>query len=87
MWKSLPADAQSLISRVFDTTAVKQREDAENLNSSLEGALKEKGLIFNSPERRQFRDNLSKAGFYDDWKKKYGSEAWSKLEKYAGTLS
>src|SRR4051812_16124160 len=87
MWKSLPADAQSLISRVFDTAVLKQREDAENLNNSLEAALKERGLVFNSPERGQFRDALSKAGFYDDWKKKYGSEAWSKLEKYAGTLS
>jgi hypothetical protein len=30
---------------------------------------------------------LSKAGFYDEWKTRYGPEAWTILERYAGTLS
>jgi TRAP-type transport system periplasmic protein len=57
------------------------------LNVELEAALKDKGMVFNRPEKQQFREHLSKAGFYGDWKKKYGPQAWAILEKYAGTLS
>jgi TRAP-type transport system periplasmic protein len=87
IWKGLPADAQTLISRVFDEETIKQREDAARLNIELEAALKEKGLVFNRPEKDQFREHLSKAGFYAEWKKKYGAQPWATLEKYAGTLS
>jgi TRAP-type transport system periplasmic protein len=87
IWKALPADAKTLISRVFDDETVKQREDVARMNVELEAALKDKGLVFNRPEKDQFREHLSKAGFYADWKKKYGPQAWTTLEKYAGTLS
>jgi len=87
IWKGLPADAQTLISRVFDEETVKQREAVARLNIELEVALKEKGLIFNHPEMDQFRDHLSKAGFYAQWKKKYGVQPWTILEKYSGTLA
>ena len=40
-----------------------------------------------SPDKAQFRDALAKAGFYADWKQKYGNEAWSVLEKYSGKLA
>ena len=30
---------------------------------------------------------LSRAGFYADWKQKYGAEAWAILEKYSGSLA
>jgi hypothetical protein len=30
---------------------------------------------------------LSKAGFYQEWKTKYGPEAIGKLEKYTGKLA
>ena len=86
-WQSLPADAKELISRVFDASVVKQREATARLNVELEASLKNKGLIFNYPEKAPFRDALTKAGFYADWKKKYGPEAWAKLEKYSGILS
>lgn len=72
---------------MFDEETVKQREDAARLNVELEAALKEKGMVFNRPEKDQFREHLSKAGFYGDWKKKYGPQAWAILEKYVGTLS
>jgi TRAP-type transport system periplasmic protein len=72
---------------VFDEETVKQREDVARLNIELEAALKEKGMVFNRPEKEQFREHLSKAGFYAEWKKKYGPQPWATLEKYAGTLS
>ena len=29
---------------------------------------------------------LKEAGFYTEWKKRFGDEAWALLEKYAGPL-
>jgi len=87
IWTALPQDARALISRIFDEETVKQRADAERLNVELEAALTEKGLIFNRPEKQQFRDHLSKVGFYAEWKKRYGPEPWALLERYVGTLS
>ena len=44
------------------------------------------GMIFNYPDVKSFRDALSKAGFYKEWREKFGNEAMAKLEKYSGKL-
>jgi TRAP-type transport system periplasmic protein len=85
-WAALPDDSKKLVAKHFDAGAIKQREDVERLNTDLETTLAQKGLTFNHPEKGQFRDALEKAGFYTEWKKKFGPEAWSKLEQYAGKL-
>ena len=41
---------------------------------------------FNQPDPAPFRDKLRKAGFYAEWKGKYGDEAWAILEKSVGKL-
>ena len=46
-----------------------------------------KGLIFNQPDVAPFRDKLRAAGFYSEWKGKYGEQAWALLEKSVGKLS
>ena len=86
-WTSLPEDAQKVVSSNFDDAAIKQREDVVKLNASLEKSLKEKGLAFNYPDKTPFREALQKAGFYAEWKKKYGADAWAKLEQYTGALT
>jgi len=85
-WASLPADAQQVVSRAFDEASVKQREDTFKQNAELQKSLATKGLTFNQPEQQSFRDALQKAGFYAEWKKKYGEEAWAKLTQAAGNL-
>ena len=40
---------------------------------------------FNDPDPALFREALRKAGFYAEWKKKYGDEAWAILEKAVGS--
>ena len=57
------------------------------LNASLADSLKAKGMVFNTPDTEPFRAALRKAGFYAEWKGKYGDEAWAVLEKYAGSLA
>ena len=37
-------------------------------------------------DTQAFRDTLKKAGFYAEWKEKYGAEAWGLLEKSVGKL-
>jgi TRAP-type transport system periplasmic protein len=84
--KSLAADDLALISKSFGTATEKQRAETERLNVDLEGSLKAKGLVFNRPDKAQFRQLLTQAGFYADWKRKYGPDSWAVLEKYSGSL-
>jgi tripartite ATP-independent transporter DctP family solute receptor len=85
--KSLATDELALVTKSFETATVKQRAETERLNIDLESSLKAKGLVFNRPDKAQFRETLTKAGFYADWKQKYGADAWMILEKYSGRLA
>jgi tripartite ATP-independent transporter DctP family solute receptor len=86
-WSALPPDVQALIAQHFKKAALAQRDDIRRLNNVLEAQLKTKGLLFNYPDIKPFREVLTKAGFYQDWKTKYGPEAIGKLEKYTGKLA
>jgi tripartite ATP-independent transporter DctP family solute receptor len=85
-WAGLPADVQAVINKYVTSGVMKQRDDIRRLNNGLEAQLKVKGLTFNTPDVKSFRDTLSKAGFYKEWRGKFGDEAMSKLEKYSGKL-
>ena len=43
-------------------------------------------MAFNAPKTDTFREKLKAAGYYAEWKAKFGNEAWSTLEKYTGKL-
>jgi tripartite ATP-independent transporter DctP family solute receptor len=83
----LPADLQQLVRRSMNDAAIKQRADVRKLNESLVGELTAKGMQFNDTRNQPFRSKLSAAAFYQDWQKKFGSEGWAVLEKYAGALA
>ena len=87
VWEGLPTDLQEIVSRNLNEAALKDRADIKTLNDTLADGLKGKGMVFNSPDPQPFRDTLNKAGFYDEWKGKYGPEAWALLEKYTGSLA
>jgi tripartite ATP-independent transporter DctP family solute receptor len=86
-WASLPADVQAVITKHITAAVLAQRDDIRRLNNGLEAQLKAKGMIFNTPDVKSFRDALSKAGFYKEWRAKFGDEAMAKLEKYSGKLA
>ena len=44
-------------------------------------------MLFRSPEVGPFREKLKSAGFYAEWKGKYGDQAWALLEKSVGKLT
>lgn len=86
-WASLPKDLQELVETRINEAARKERDDVAALNASLQGALSGKGMTFNSTDPEKFRATLRSAGFYAEWKQKYGAEPWAVLEKAVGSLS
>ena len=86
-WERLPADLRTTTAKLLNEGAVKQREDMAKLNTSLEDQLKQKGLTFNTVNKKPFQEALKTAGFYKEWRGKFGEEAWKTLEKYSGALS
>jgi tripartite ATP-independent transporter DctP family solute receptor len=86
-WQALPDDIKTIVAKNVNAAAVKERADTEKLNASVKDELAGKGLVFNQPEPGPFRDKLRAAGFYAEWKGKYGEQAWSLLEKAVGKLS
>jgi len=87
-WQRLPADLREIAARNFDKAADEQRLENKRLNESLRGELEKGGLAFNAPsDPKSFRLVLTKAGFYAEWRSKFGAEAWKQLEKYANELA
>lgn len=86
-WKKLPPKLQEIVARNLNEAAVGERADVRALNDGLRATLTKQGMVFNQPETEPFRTALRKAGFYADWKGKYGAEAWGLLEKYTGALA
>jgi len=86
-WESLPDDVRAIVAKHVDAAAMKERDDVEKLNATLQQDLTSKGLVFNRPDPAPFRDKLRSAGFYAEWKNKYGDEAWAILEKSIGKLA
>ena len=86
-WSALPDDLRALATRILDTHATRQRAAHEALNASLEAKLKGSGMQFNTVDGKPFREVLQKSGYYTEWQKKFGAEAWALLEKYSGKLA
>jgi len=86
-WEALPDDVRGIVGKNINTAGLKEREDVAELNATLQQSLAAKGLEFNRPDAAPFRDKLRSAGFYTEWKAKYGDEAWGLLEKSAGKLA
>src|SRR5579871_6411424 len=84
---SLPPDLLAIVNESFDAAALKERADLVDMDRSLQAELSGKGMVFNKPDPVAFRAALVKTGFYTQWQKTYGAEAWSALEKYTGKLT
>jgi TRAP-type transport system periplasmic protein len=86
-WEALPEDIRTIVAKNINAAAVNARVDTEKLNATVRQELTAKGLTFNQPDVARFREKLRSAGFYSEWKGKYGEEAWAILEKSVGKLS
>ena len=86
VWDRIPEAIRPIMARNLNRAALEMRADGAKLNGSLRTELAAKGLVFNDPKLDVFRDTLVKSGFYAEWRKKYGEEAWALLETYTGRL-
>jgi TRAP-type transport system periplasmic protein len=86
-WEALPDDVRGIVAKNINAAGLKERDDVAKLNATLQQDLAAKGLVFNRLDPAPFRDKLRAAGFYIEWKSKYGDEAWSLLEKSVGKLA
>jgi TRAP-type transport system periplasmic protein len=86
-WEALPDDVRGIVAKHINTAGLKERDDVAKLNATLQQDLAAKGLAFNRPDPAPFRNKLRAAGFYTEWKGKYGDEAWSLLERSVGKLA
>ena len=71
-WAELPKDLQQIVARNINGAALREREDVRQLNDSMQGELTRRGMVFNQTDTEKFRATLRSAGFYADWKQKYG---------------
>ena len=85
-WERLPAPLREIAAKHLNAAAVAQRADIATLNSNLQQEIAAKGMVFNTPRMEPFRDKLRSAGYYAEWKSKFGEEAWSILERSTGKL-
>ena len=86
-FERLPKNAQEVVSGEINRAALEERSDVAKLNAELQGKLAGAGLQFNPVDAAAFRDQLRTAGFYKEWRGKYGDEAWGVLEAAVGGLS
>ena len=86
-WQALPEDVSGTVAKHINAAGLKERDDVAKLNATLQQDLAARGLVFNRPDPAPFRDKLRVAGFYTEWKAKYGDEAWSLLERSVGKLA
>ena len=86
-WNGLPADVREVISKNLNKSALDQRADIFKQNETFKADLTSKGMEFIKVEPKPFREKLQAAGFYKEWKGKYGDEAWAALEKFTGPIA
>lgn len=84
---ALPNELQALVRREFDRAAMEQRADTAKLNLTLKDQLIAKGITFEASDKKAFRKALSAAGFYGEWRGKFGEDNWKTLEAAVGALA
>ena len=86
-WARLPKDLQAIAARELNQAALDERADLAKLSTGMRSKLTSQGLTFNDVDVALFREKLQKAGFYKEWRGKYGEQAWAILEGAVGKLA
>ena len=86
-WEALPEDIRAIVAKHINAAGVSERADVAALNGTLRDQLTQRGMKFNDVKPAAFREKLRAAGFYAEWKQKFGEPAWAVLEESVGKLS
>jgi TRAP-type transport system periplasmic protein len=87
VWQRLSPRNREIVEREFDQAAQDERADMVRLDPLLRGDLAATGLKLNAVDAPDFQRVLQRAGFYQEWRGKYGEAAWRLLEEYVGALA
>jgi tripartite ATP-independent transporter DctP family solute receptor len=85
-WEALPEDIRAVVTKHINAAAIAERADVAKLTEGLQSSLAGKGMKINTVDPAPFRDKLKSAGFYSEWKGKFGDAAWATLEAAVGSL-
>ncbi|HEX6959394.1 MAG TPA: TRAP transporter substrate-binding protein [Ferrovibrio sp.] len=85
-WEALPENIRTIVTKHINAAAVAERADVAKLTEGLQKKLADRGMKFNAVDPAPFRDKLKSAGFYKEWKGKFGDAAWAMLESSVGAL-
>lgn len=86
-WEALPKDIQEIVTRNINAAALAERADVAKMTTGLRETLAGRGMKFNDVDPAPFREKLKAAGFYNEWKGKFGEAGWKTLEDAVGKLS
>ena len=86
-WERLPKDIQEIVAHEIERSGLDERADIASANKDVRNALAGRGLAFNEVDTALFQDKLRQAGFYKEWRAKYGEDAWHVLEESVGQIS
>lgn len=84
---AIPAADRAIVEREMNAAALLERADVAALNANLKTKLTAAGLSFTDTDPDAFRTALKNAGFYSEWRGKFGAEAWNTLEEAVGSLA
>lgn len=85
-WDAIPQPLREIVERNINEEALRQRTEVEYMNANLQTDLNLKGLQFFTVKNESFRDKLVSSGFYKEWRRRFGDEAWTLLESTTGKL-
>jgi len=86
-WEALPKDIQEIVTKNINAAALAERADVAKMTTGLRETLAGRGMKFNDVDAAAFREKLKAAGFYAEWKGKFGEAGWKTLEDAVGKLS
>jgi tripartite ATP-independent transporter DctP family solute receptor len=85
-YAALGPELQGIIRKASNEAGRRQVALANKENDAGADQLVKLGMIKNDADTTGFRVRLNASGFYERWKKEYGSAMWTALEKYTGKL-
>lgn len=86
-WSSVPKDLQDIVTKHINAGALLERADIVQADEASKKTMMNAGMTFNQPDQAPFRAALVSAGFYEEWRKRFGDQVWNTLQKYSGPLS
>ena len=86
-WLRLPSRFRDIVEAEFSRSAADERNDLILSSPNIRGDLVTAGLSINAVDATLFKGKLQKAGFYKEWRDKFGDPAWTLLQDVVGALS